>query len=101
MNQSFTVFMALLKRDIYAQRNHVKDYIINYCLLYPLICMFVFGYLQTHMFFADASPHKITTILTGNALLLLMVITYKHHVNLLFDLEGDRFIEYQITLLNP
>jgi hypothetical protein len=98
MNNSLALFFTFLQRDFYVQRKHVKEYLINYSILYPLICTFSFGYLQTNLFFGG---QQVTTIIVGNALLMLMVLTYKINIKLLFDLNADRFIDYQITMLNP
>ncbi len=93
--------MAFFKRDYYAQRNYLRHYFINYCLIFPMISTFVFGYLQSNLFFDGVTPQKITTLLTGNILLIFFIVPYVNNMGLFFDLISDRFINYQITILSP
>ena len=87
MKQTATIFLRLLQRDAYAQRGLLKDYVINYSIIYPLICIFVFGFLQSNIFFADVTPHKLPTLLAGNGLLIFLVITFKNHISLFLTLR--------------
>src|SRR5581483_8228415 len=89
-----------LYRDLYAQRNYITTYITNYSLIYPLLSLFSCGYLQANILFGG-SALQTTSLIIGSILLPMMVLTYKNNIKLLFDLNNDRFIDYQISLMSP
>lgn len=101
LSYNFLVFMQFLKRDLHTHRKHFRDYLINYGLLYPAIYAVTLAYLQTNTYFGSGNSRLGTILFAGNILVALMVITYKQTISLLFDLENDRFIDYQITILPP
>ncbi|MGB8367036.1 MAG: hypothetical protein WCD44_01640 [Candidatus Babeliales bacterium] len=98
---SLKIFCYFLWRDIYIYRKKLLDNIINYSLLYPLIYAVSFVYLQSSIYFTDNSTFMGTLIFAGTIMLPIMVLTYEITFALLFDLEQDRFIDYQIILLSP
>jgi ABC-type multidrug transport system permease subunit len=57
--------------------------------------------LQTNILFGSGNERLGTMLFTGNIIVIMMVISYKHTIDLLFDLEHGRFIDYQLMLLNP
>ncbi len=100
-NQSFLVFLQFFKRDLYIHSKKIKDYIFNYALIYPLTYAFSFAYLQTNTYFGSGNETLGTILFSGNILLVIMLTTYKFTYDLLFDLEQNRYVDYQITVLNP
>lgn len=101
MNNSFRIFIQLLKRDLYVAKKHIGTYLINYTILNTAVSSFAFCYLQATTFFGTTNSKATTTLFVGNVCLTLFVLAYKKIIPLLYDLDGDRFISYQITMLNP
>jgi len=101
MKSSLRTFFYFLWRDSYVQSKHGGYLLINYILLYPIIQGVSFLYLQPSILFNEPNPILNTTMFIGNILLLIMILTYKLAIPLLFDLDQDRFIDYQIITLRP
>ncbi len=99
--QSARVFWQFMKREFYAKRKTFADNAINYALIYPLVFAIQSGFIQSHANFISPSKEFNTIFFAGNILLILLLFTYKQNIELLFDLENKRFIDYQITLLSP
>ncbi len=95
------IFFYFLWRDIYVHSKKFHANIINYALLYPLNYAFSFVYLQAGIYFKNNSLYMGTLIFAGNIMLPMMILTYNVTFALLFDLEKNRFIDYQIILLSP
>lgn len=95
------VFWQFFKRDMYIQRSKIVDYIINYVFSYPIIFALQTGYFQANSYFGSHNPQMNTMMYCGNILLIIMLFTYKQHVELLFDLKTIGYINYQITVLDP
>jgi len=95
------LMLQFAKRDLYLYRHRVMNYLINYALIYPCWHAFAFGYLQGNLYFTSAQSIKGTTLLAGNFLLVIILLTYKLSIELLFDLEHQRCIEYQMLILRP
>lgn len=98
---SARIFMQFMRRDcyIYAQEMHTN--IINYGIIYPIKLGFFFAYLQKNIYFGPESVEKGTMLFVGSMIIPLLVIAYKVVAELVFDLEGNRFVDYQMTLLSP
>lgn len=99
--QSITIFFQFMRRDFFTKRKEFVDNFINYAFIYPIIFAIQSAYFQGHTNFTNPSPTLNTILFAGNILLVLLLFTYKQNIELLFDLEGKRFVEYQITMLNP
>ena len=99
--QSLAVFFQFLKRDVYAKRQSFIDNAVNYVCIYPIVFAVQSAYLQAHTIFPSTSPQFSTIFFAGNILLVMLLFTYKQNIELLFDLENQRYIDYQITVLSP
>lgn len=95
------LMLQFTKRDLYLYRHRVKNYLINYAIIYPCWHAFAFGYLQGNLYFSSAQSIKGTTLIAGNFLLVIILLTFKLSIDLLFDLENERCIEYQMLILRP
>ena len=100
LKNNLLIFWHFFKRDWYAQRKHIKNLLINYCVFYPCLNSFAFAYVQAHIYFG-ANATRASELFIGSILITVMLLTYKLTIDLLFDLQGNRFIDYQITLLSP
>ncbi len=101
LKRTLYLFLQFLKRDFYIHSKQIKSYLINYVISYPLTGAFAFAYLQTNIYFGTGQARLGTMLFSGNILLVLMLITYKQTIELLFDLENNKFINYQISILHP
>jgi ABC-2 type transport system permease protein len=99
-SRTMRIFLQFLRRDFHVHSKQLKDFFINYSIIYPLSFGFSFAYLQANIYFGSNAQIG-TTIFAGNMLLIVLLITYKLAIPLLFDLEHDRYVDYQIILLNP
>jgi len=95
------VFLQFLKRDFYSYKSQIKDYLINFGLVRPFLFAISFAYLQANVIFQTQQKEMCTFFLIGNMMIILMVLTFSLSFKLLFDLEGKRFIEYQISHISP
>jgi hypothetical protein len=85
---------------------HSKDLIahaLNYLLISPILFGFCFAFIQKNIYFG-MSEQAVTTgtiVFIGSMIIPLLIITYKLLAELLFDLEGNKFINYQMIILHP
>jgi len=95
------IFFYFLWRDAYVYGKKIHQDIVNYMLLYPLIFLLTIVYLQANIYFKHNNVYMGTLLFSGNIIFPMMIITYKITFDLLFDLEQNRFTDYQIILLPP
>src|SRR5688500_15172469 len=94
------VFMQLLYRDAYVHSKQLRSHLTNYSLIYPALYIFAFAFLQTQIFFkGDTRTGAI--VFTGTCLVPLLVMAFHITFDLLFDLEKNRHIDFQMMTLNP
>jgi ABC-type polysaccharide/polyol phosphate export permease len=79
----------------------MKEAFINYALCYPITYAISFAYIQTNIIFGSGNDYLGTMLFAGNIIIIMLLISYKTTIELLFDLEHNRFINYQIITLNP
>jgi len=101
LKQSLSVFLQFMHRDFFTRRKKIMDNIVNYGLIYPIVFAIESAYFQGRANFSTPNPTLNTVLFAGNIVLVLMLFTYKQNIELLFDLEDKRFIDYQIIMLNP
>jgi len=101
INRSFMLFFQFLRRDFCRYKKQIKRYIVNFGIIRPLTFAISFAYIQANILFGTQQTHISTIFLIGNSMMILMVLTFSLMARLLFDLETDRFVEYQITIINP
>ena len=95
------LFIQFLKRDYYIRRKKFWDNFLNFSLIYPIVFGLGTAYFQANSYFGNADITKNTMLFAGNIILIMMLFTYKQNIELLFDLESKRYIDYQLTLCNP
>jgi ABC-type multidrug transport system permease subunit len=106
MNSSWiiTIRIALqfMRRDFFIHARRIHVWLINYSLLKPILYSLYIAYIQARVFFGAAGdPIRGTTIFAGEMLFVIFPLTYHLMIPLLYDLEGERFIDYQIIMLKP
>lgn len=98
--RTMRIFMEFLRRDFYVHTRQLRDHIINYALIYPLFYIFCFAYLQTQIYF-HGQTHIGAIVFSGTCLVPLMAMAFHVTFDLLFDLEKNRYTDFQIMALNP
>ncbi len=101
--QTLSIFWQFMRRDLFV---HKKDFIqhgVNAIIIQPLLFGFAFAYIQKTVYFGMSSTasYQGTLMFLGSMIIPIVVISNKLLAELLFDLEGNRFISYQMTILNP
>jgi hypothetical protein len=95
------VFFRFLQRDIYHAQKRLSDIALNWGFLVPAMYVFMYGYLRPRVFLGVEHGQLDTVMFIGSILLGMQVLSYKASVSLLFDFLGNRYVDYQVTLLHP
>lgn len=100
LNQLY-IFGQFLWRDCYVYKSRLSTYILNQGLIYPCLYAIAIGYIQPNIYFSTTNPLQGSALFIGHILIIVLVFTNTLNVSLLFDLENDRYVDYQITVLSP
>ncbi len=100
IKQTSLIFWHFFKRDWYVHAKKLPGMLLNYSLLYPAMYAICFAYLQARIYFGN-DVKQGTILFAGNILVVILLLSYKLTIDLLFDLQNNRFIDYQITILHP
>jgi ABC-2 type transport system permease protein len=90
---------AFMWRDVYVYGKDIRTHAINYVFLYPLVLGICFAYLQKNIYFGADEIEKGTILFLGTITTPLLLLAFKAVIELLLDLEGNRFINYQLTIV--
>src|SRR5579872_1441120 len=101
MMQQLAIFMQFMRRDYYVQMQHLSRYIINYAIIQPVVFSLLTGYFQANTYFGSSNITQNTILFSGTIVVTLLVVTFIQALDLLFDFDGERYINYQITILSP
>lgn len=89
------------RRDFYVYRHRIGGLALNYAVLYPVLYAFCFGYIMPAVSTLSGQPVSVPMMAGGLIIFTLLSIAMQINYDLLFDLEHDRYVEYQVLLLNP
>jgi len=98
--QTIQVFLQFFYRDLYVHTQQLPAHLINYSIIYPTLYIFAFAFLQTEIYFGGQTQVG-ATVFSGTCLVPLLVMVFHITFDLLFDLEKNRHIDFQITVLDP
>lgn len=100
---TISVFWQLMCRDLFVHKKDFIDHMINSVIISPILFGFSFAYIQKTVYFGEstAAAQQGTIMFIGSMIIPILVVSYKILAELLFDLEGSKFISYQMTILNP
>lgn len=105
MNRSIRInaflLMQFLRRDIYVYSQQLIQYMINNVAIYPAMYAFSFAYLQVRAYFGQAGDAMSSYLFAGNIILPLMTTSFFVTFDLFFDLQKNKHVLYQTTILNP
>lgn len=99
--RSLLLFLAFLKRDLYVYYKRIASYALNFVILYPLVSIISYAYLQSKTYFGAHNATQSTIFFAGSILLLILSLTFELTVLLLFDLENERAIDFRMIMLSP
>jgi len=98
---TLSVFWQLLRRDIYVALKHINVLGVNFGLIYPFMYAFCFLYVEPRVLFEQTTTLQNGSItFIGQLSLVALILSFHATIPMLFDLIGDRFIDYQCTLIN-
>ena len=86
-------------RDFYILKNRIPTYAINYCIIFPLITIIGFGYIQSGVFFKSPYVPESLILMIGSFVFTITSMCFSFISPFIYDMEGNRFIDYQLTLL--
>lgn len=106
MNYSWThsihIAWQFTKRDFFVYTRRIRTWLINYVLIKPILYSLYIAYVQARVFFGAAGdPVRGTTLFAGEMIFVIFPLTYQLIIPLLYDFHAERFIDYQIIMLNP
>ena len=96
---SCRLLMRLLARDFYVFGKRIGNFGINYLLIYPLLAIVTFGYIQPGVYFGPGHTKTSVILLVGTFAINMLSLCYTLMASFVFDLEHDRFIDYQISIV--
>jgi hypothetical protein len=91
------IFWALLKRDLLWMKRNTASTVVD-CIAPLLTQITVFGYLFPLF---GMAPSLIGPVYLGSMLNLFIQLGYSFVLKIAFDLNGNRFIDYHLTLPIP
>ncbi len=95
------IFAQFIRRELRVYKTELLQLLINHTIILPIMFSISIAYLQARSYFG-ANAHSMSTLLfSGNIIIPLMTTAFSIMFALFFDLQGNRFIMYQITLLSP
>jgi len=100
MFHTVATFFQLLRRDIYVIFKRIHIFGINFGLIYPIMYALCFLYIEPNVLFEQNVIQTGSVTFVGQLLLFSFIISFDTTITVLFDLIGDRFIDYQCTFLD-
>ena len=100
MKQTVSIFLQFLRRDTIVFVKRLRNYLVNFVIIYPALYALVFGFLIPNVSWGAEFPERSTILFIGSFGLYLQILLFSFTLEMLFDLEGDRFIDYQSTILH-
>ena len=98
---SFRLLIQLLARDFYVFGKRIGSFGLNYLLIYPLLAIVTFGYIQPGIYFGPGHTKTSIVLLVGTFCINMLSLCYTLMASFVFDLEHDRFTDYQISIVPP
>lgn len=94
ISDSFRIFWALTRRDVYILSKQIKDFLIDGAVIFcTRITVFCFLFPAMGM-----SPELIGPLYVGGVLSLFFNITFAQSVRVVFDLKFNQLINYHLGL---
>lgn len=101
MLSSLKIMSAFLKRDLYIHWEHRYHYFLDNVIIVPIVYTLIFGYLQPYILFGPGQFRLGTSLFVGSTSVDIFWTAFGFTLPFLFDMEHNRFIDYQLSLLHP
>ena len=95
------VFAEFFRRDTIVHFRRIRSYIINYIVIYPIVWALATGYIMPKVMFGGNASQMGMNLFIGTILAMLFPLAFHLNIDLLFDLQGERHIDYKLMLLSP
>ncbi len=101
ITNQFFVFLQFLWRDFFVYYKKLWDFLINYMILAPILYTILFGIMYPTFIIPNITPRATTLLYVGSLLLFTFSLTFQLTYEILLDWENDRFMAYQMSIINP
>lgn len=101
LKRDLLVFFQLLYRDFYVFSRRSIRYLINYTVIIPAVYSLGYGYFLPQIIFGSSANHQALVMFIGVSIFVMFPLAFAANIELMFDLQNDKFIEYQILHLSP
>lgn len=91
------IFWQLMRRDIYAFRNQVRAFAINFMVMSPVVYAINYGYLMPNAGMINPTPEAGTMFFVGSVLQVLIAPSIGLALGVFFDSQHAKLIHYQMT----
>lgn len=95
------VLWQFLLRDFYIFSKRTFRYFVNYSLIMPAVYSIGYGYFLSRIVFGETETMKSLIMFLGVIVFVIFPLGYSLNTEFLFDLQTNKFIEYQILQINP
>ncbi|MEX0671961.1 MAG: ABC transporter permease [Candidatus Babeliales bacterium] len=99
--RSARVFFEIFKRDCIVYSHQWKRLAINNWFITPAIEAICFGYIVPMVSMSQTNPRSMTAFLSGMILWVIFPLAWSFAVELMYDFEHNKFVNYLNTILNP
>lgn len=100
MIRTAKIFGQFFLKDWFVHLKKTKDYLISYAFFLPIVYSFSWGYIISNSVFSSLNlPNAFA--LVGSISVIFITNAVPINLDFLFDIQSDRFIEYQISVLKP
>jgi len=101
MTMQLRVFFEFIRRDWALYTRTSGQHLINYILVYPVIFALANGYIFPKVSFGVTAARMASIFYVGSILVVVFVAAFHFNLKLIFDMENDRYVDYQLLLLPP
>ncbi len=95
------IFAHCMHRELRVYQEQIPKLLINHSLILPIILSISTAYLQAKSYFGGDARTMSTLIFSGNIIIPLMTTAFALMFSLFFDLQGPKYVTYQMTILSP
>ena len=99
--QQLKVFVEFFRRDTIVHFRRIRSYIINYIVIYPIVWALATGYIMPKVLFGTQASTMGMNLFVGTILAMIFPLAFHLNIDLLFDLENDRHINYKMLMISP
>ncbi len=99
--RNINIFFQFFHRDILVYIQQWKRLAINNWFLIPSLEAICFGYIVPMVNMSNPTPQAMTAFYAGTILWIMFPLAWGFAVEMMYDFENDRFINYLNRIYNP